>query len=92
MRGRWPRGPMDKAPDYGSGDSRFESWRGRQLFYSSGVHDHFQRVLPRRSLVLYLLECFSNRVTQTSIDTAKPHQIAVPDRVLKERLLLGGQL
>jgi hypothetical protein len=49
-------------------------------------------VLPRRSLVLYLLECFSNRVTQTSIDTAKPHQIAVPDRVLKERLLLGGQL
>lgn len=24
-----PRGPMDKAPDYGSGDSRFESWRGR---------------------------------------------------------------
>ena len=28
----WPRGPMDKAPDYESGDSRFESWRG-QIFF-----------------------------------------------------------
>ena len=26
---RWPCGPMDKASDYGSGDSRFESWQGR---------------------------------------------------------------
>ena len=28
----WPRGPMDKAPDYESGDSRFESWRGHIFF------------------------------------------------------------
>ena len=28
----WPRGPMDKASDYESGYSRFESWRG-QLFF-----------------------------------------------------------
>ena len=28
---RWPRGPMDKASDYESGDSRFESWRGRSF-------------------------------------------------------------
>ena len=27
-----PRGPMDKASDYESGDSRFESWRGRFFF------------------------------------------------------------
>ena len=27
-----PCGPMDKAPDYGSGDSRFESWQGRFSF------------------------------------------------------------
>ena len=26
---RWPCGPMDKASDYGSGDSRLESWQGR---------------------------------------------------------------
>ena len=26
-----PRGPMDKVSDYGSEDSRFESWRGRFL-------------------------------------------------------------
>ena len=29
---RWLRGPMDKASDYESGDSRFESWRGRSFF------------------------------------------------------------
>ena len=29
---RRPRGPTDKAPDYESGDSRFESWRGRIFF------------------------------------------------------------
>ena len=28
-RRTWPRGPTDKASDYESGDSRFESWRGR---------------------------------------------------------------
>ena len=27
-----PRCPMDKASDYESGDSRFESWRGRSFF------------------------------------------------------------
>lgn len=26
-----PCGPMDKASDYESGDSRFESWQGRRL-------------------------------------------------------------
>ena len=28
----WPRGPVDKASDYESGDSRLESWRGRLFF------------------------------------------------------------
>ena len=32
LRYVWPRGPMDKASDYESGDSRFESWRGRFIF------------------------------------------------------------
>ena len=27
----WPCGPMDKASDYESGDSRFESWQGRNF-------------------------------------------------------------
>ena len=26
-----PCGPMDKASDYESGDSRFESWQGRNI-------------------------------------------------------------
>jgi hypothetical protein len=29
QRQLWPCGPMDKASDYESGDSRFESWQGR---------------------------------------------------------------
>ena len=28
----WPCGPMDKASDYESGDSRFKSWQGHFLF------------------------------------------------------------
>ena len=30
-----PRGPTDKASDYESGDSRFESWRGRSFIFLS---------------------------------------------------------
>ena len=29
MHVNWPCGPMDKASDYGSGDSRFKSWQGQ---------------------------------------------------------------
>ena len=32
-----PRGPTDKASDYESGDSRFESWRGRSFIFFSCV-------------------------------------------------------
>ena len=34
---RWPRGPTDKASDYESGDSRFESWRGRSYIFLSCI-------------------------------------------------------
>ena len=37
----WPCGPMDKASDYGSGDSRFESWQGRPLFSFLFQRDFF---------------------------------------------------
>ena len=30
-----PRGPTDKASDYESGDSRFESWRGLSFIFLS---------------------------------------------------------
>ena len=29
----WPCGATDNASDYGSEDSRFESWQGRDIFY-----------------------------------------------------------
>ena len=32
-----PRGPTDKASDYESGDSRFESWRGRSFTFLSCI-------------------------------------------------------
>ena len=31
LQDSWPCGPMDKASDYESGDSRFESWHGRKF-------------------------------------------------------------
>ena len=37
----WPRGAMDNASDYGSEDSRFESWRGRCFFVKMLVYDIF---------------------------------------------------
>ena len=38
---QWPCGPMDKAPDYGSGDSRFKSWQGRFcVLISKSIHMH----------------------------------------------------
>ena len=33
-----PCGPTDKASDYESGDSRFESWQGRFFFCISFFH------------------------------------------------------
>ena len=39
-----PCGPMDKAPDFESGDSRFESWQGRELalfFSPQESHTHW---------------------------------------------------
>ena len=44
----WPRGLMDKASDFGSEDSRFESWRGRACSFSK--------------LVLRLTQCIDFRV------------------------------
>ena len=31
----WPCGPMDKASDYGSGDSRFKSWQGQYFCFTA---------------------------------------------------------
>ena len=33
----WPCGLMDKASDFGSEDSRFESWRGRCIFVANTI-------------------------------------------------------
>ena len=38
---RRPRGPTDKASDYESGDSRFESWRGRSFIFLSCIVKKF---------------------------------------------------
>ena len=39
-----PRGPMDKASDYESGDSRFESWRGHSTFVHFAIITNSQKV------------------------------------------------
>ena len=45
----WPCGPMDKASDYESGDSRFESWQGRT--FSKLQEESFTNINNRLSLV-----------------------------------------
>ena len=48
----WPCGPMDKAPDYGSGDSRFESWHGRIMVSHPFCHLALTVNPERRTLFL----------------------------------------
>ena len=44
---RWPCGATDKASDYESGDSRFESWQGRNILshtkidFIPNIHWHY---------------------------------------------------
>ena len=48
----WPRGPMDKASDYESGDSRFESWRGRLFFLRSKRENTRANILRKKNVVV----------------------------------------
>ena len=34
----WPCGASDKVPDYESGDSRFESWEGRNILSHTKIY------------------------------------------------------
>ena len=43
----WPCGPMDKASDYESGDSRFKSWQG-QCFFHFFLHVHTYLIIIYR--------------------------------------------
>ena len=45
----WPCGPMDKASDYESGDSRFESWQGRTFLKLQ--EENISNINSRLSLV-----------------------------------------
>ena len=63
----WPRGPMEKASDYESGNSRFESWRGRLFFLkiketllgSDKTSIWKKNGTIKRSLTKILKKCFS---------------------------------
>ena len=48
----WARGAMDNASDYGSEDSRFESWRAR-AFVQLNIFQEYSRKLA--SLLGYIL-------------------------------------
>ena len=49
---------MDKAPDYGSGDSRFESWHGRIAAYFFALFFFFFFFVDCFSLSFFV-NCFS---------------------------------
>ena len=45
----WPCGLMDKAPDFGSGDCRFESCHGRTFYHSHFIMELFGYLLAKLS-------------------------------------------
>ena len=47
-----PRGPTDKASDYESGDSRFESWRGRSFIFFSCVSKKTATLTVKKKMVI----------------------------------------
>ncbi len=51
---------MDKAPDYGSGDSRFESWRGRFSFEFGNFYELLKNSATNK-LAKHLFMIFSRR-------------------------------
>ena len=65
----WPRGPTDKAPDYESGDSRFESWRGRIFFQFSFFIPMCLLVASMLLVALHYSQCVSKILTR---DFKKP--------------------
>ena len=60
----WPRGQMDKVSDYGSEDSRFESWRGRH--FVSKVFNRERLLLLNMRARYYLYFLFSHETVPTS--------------------------
>lgn len=72
----WPCGPMDKASDYESGDSRFDSWQGRLAL--DPFHDPFAVLLTRTPLQLET-DTIPNFETRLSLSNAQHmHTIFIP--------------
>ena len=60
-----PCGPMDKASDYESGDSRFESWQGRAASFSHNLFFFFFVLFPS---LKYSLFSIPNKGRKTRIN------------------------
>ena len=61
-----PCGPMDKASDYESGDSRFESWQGRAISFSLNLFFFSLSFFP---LLKYSLFSIPNKGRKTIINS-----------------------
>lgn len=66
----WPCGAMDNASDYGSEDSRFESWQGRQHFFRILIRHPI--VTPACARVTHIRSCHAIR-EPTRINTHSHH-------------------
>ena len=75
----WPCGATDKASDYESGDSRFESWQGRNILSHAEIdfipniycHYYFPQI---RGLVA---QCKRHLTTNQGIPGSSPDKVVI---------------
>ena len=71
---RWPSGATDKASDYESGDSRFESWQGRNILSHAKI-DFIPNIYWHYCLLqicCLLAQCIRHLTTNHGIPGSSP--------------------
>ena len=74
-----PCGPMDKASDYESGDSRFESWQGRNVLshtkidFIPNIYCHYYVPQIHRLVA----QCIRHLTTDQGIQGTSPGKVVI---------------
>ena len=75
---------MDNAPDYGSGDSRFESWRARKLLFFALRKEitYFQYAMLVNILGKKMMSGVGFEPTPTFVDQNAPFNLYIQARLV----------
>ena len=83
---RWPCGATDKASDYESGDSRFESWQGRNILsdtkidFIPNIYCHYYYLPQIRCLVA---QRKSHLTTNQGVPGSSPGKVLIYFLILR---------